>query len=324
MRLHSCRVQSESETKIAHDVHYQHLIQQLGAVIGNMDHNKLYEMLMGGEVRLQKRSYKDSFELPMHRNFFGLYTIPVIINNQRCSFVIDTGAQVSGIKSDLVKKMMIPKTKGKMGIGSVGGKEKTMQGICVQNMRIGAIEHFEQPMIQLDDEQFQIPIIKKSYFPFDGIIGWDILSQLDFELDDIDKQFKVLKNKYKFDYCNMVDGMFPAFILKDDQGDLRLFGFDSGAKSSWINPHVIEKHNLNVVDEIKAYGIGIHGMEELKLSIIDGCNYHLFKAKIELRNVGTGRTNIYQGHEFDGILGNEIFRGRRIRLLNSCGIVLLR
>ncbi|MEG2069805.1 MAG: retropepsin-like aspartic protease [Bacteroidales bacterium] len=319
-KLHSCKVVSEKETEIEHDLNYQKCVQQIGAACGSFDLNKI---IMGDELRLQKRSYKDSFELPLSRNLIGLYTIPVVINNQKCNFILDTGAQISGINNDLVKKMMIPKTKGKMPIGSVGGKEKVMEGICVQNLRIGALEFFQLPMISLDSGLFKLPVLNIPMLSFDGIIGWDILSQLDFELDDIGKQFKVIKNNYKFNYCNMVGGLFPAFLLKDKQDKLCVFGFDSGAKCSWVNPNVIQTSNMKVISETTALGFGIHGLEELKLKIIDGCVYHLFKAKIELKNIGTGRCNIYQGYEFDGILGNEIFRNRRIRILNSCGMVLL-
>ncbi|MEG0840964.1 MAG: retropepsin-like aspartic protease [Erysipelotrichaceae bacterium] len=323
LNFHTCKITSEKETKIEHDVNYQKCVQQMSAACGAMDINKIYEMIMGDELRLQNRCYKDCFELPLSRNLIGLYTIPVVVNNQKCNFILDTGAQISGMNGDLVKKMGIPKTKGKMSVGSVGGKEKAMQGICVQNFRIGALEYFQLPMIILDSGLFKLPILNVPMLSFDGIIGWDILSQLDFEFDDIGKQFKVCKNNFKFNYCNMVKGLFPTFLLKDDHQQLRMFGFDSGAKCSWINPNIIDEHQLKVVRESKAIGFGVHGMEELKLKIIDGCVYHLFKAKIELRNVGTGRCNIYQGFEFDGILGNEIFHNRRIRILNSCGMVLL-
>lgn len=324
LKLHSCHIESEHETKIEHNLEYQNAVKAMSAAMGAQNIDDIRHTLMEEELRLTSRCYKDNFELPMKRNFLGLYTIPVIINSQKYNFILDTGAQISGIKSDLVNKLVIPHTKGKMSVGSIGGKEKWMEGVCVQNVRIGALEFFQLPMIQLDSSDYQLPLLNISMFPFDGIIGWDILAQLDFELDDIAKQFKVMKNIHHFSYCNMVNGLFPAFLLKDDAGNLRSFGFDSGAKYSWINPNIIDKHALHVINEGIGIGFGVHGLEQLDMKMIEGCTYHLYKARIDLRNINTGRTNIYKGYEFDGILGNEIFRNRRIRLLNSCGMVLLR
>lgn len=37
----------------------------------------------------------------------------------------------------------------------------------------------------------------------------------------------------------------------------------------------------------------------------------------------TGRVRLFDDFAFDGVFGNEIFRKRRIRILNSANMVLL-
>ncbi len=167
-------------------------------------------------------------------------------------------------------------------------------------------------------EKLKLPMIR-----MDGIIGWDILSTLDFEMDDISKLFIVMKNRYRFDYCNLIKGMFPIMILLDENSDMHLFGMDSGATVSWLNEASALEAKRKVVNEITAVGIGVHGAEQLNLKVFEGCEYRLFKAKIKITNINTGRTDVLPGLQLDGVLGNEIFRNRRIRFINSKGMVLL-
>ena len=109
-------------------------------------------------------------------------------------------------------------------------------------------------------------------FTFDGILGWDILSTIDFELDDIAKQMKVLKNRFRFDHPNMIMGSFPFFIVKTPDDKIGIFGFDSGSKISWIGEHAIEKFQYQIADEGTTFGFGVHGLE---LSLI-----HIFSTVI--------------------------------------------
>ena len=43
-------------------------------------------------------------------------------------------------------------------------------------------------------------------FDLHADIGWDILHQLDFEIDDIAKKFKVIQNRFRIPHPNMIKG----------------------------------------------------------------------------------------------------------------------
>lgn len=320
--VHTCKVKShnpilisneeyQTHVKVVENSNFFHVLQQAKQQV--MEHDYTYE----------KKQYQEEFTLPLSHNVFGLFTIPVYINQRRCTFIIDTGAQISGLKAGKMKDLFIRKTKGSLSIGSIGGTNKKMQGLCANTFQIGAIEFFNLAMIALDGEDFSLRLGKFDLFGFDGILGWDILSQFDFEIDDIKKEFRVLKNHLKITHPNMIVGGFPCFVMHMEGYDSALFGFDSGSKRSWIGEHAISTYCLEVGQEGTAMGFGVHGLEKMELKIVKEVVCYLDKAKITLKNTMTGRTNLFDTFSFQGVLGNEIFTGRRIRFINSANMVLI-
>lgn len=320
--MHTCKVKSHSPTLITHEEYQSHLKM--------IEHSNFYSALsqakqqvMGQAYIQEKKQYQKEFTLPLSRNLFGLYTIPVYINHVKCTFIIDTGAQISGLKTTKMKEVSMRKTQGSLQIGSIGGTNKTMQGLCADSFQFGAVEFFNLPMISLDGQDFSLRFGKIDFIGFDGILGWDILSQFDFEIDDIKKEFIVLKNRLKITHPNMIAGGFPCFMVKVEGYPSSLFGFDSGSKTSWIGEHAIETYGFEVAQEGSAMGFGVHGLEKMELKIIKDIVCYLDKAKITLKNTMTGRTELFTNFSYHGVLGNEIFKGRRIRLLNSANMILI-
>ncbi len=269
------------------------------------------------------RIFQEEFTLPMKRNLLGLLSIPVYVNHVLCHFILDTGAQISGIRTKCAKKIGIHKADGELGVGSVGGSENVMPGCIAEQLQIGGLEYHQKPMIILNDDTMSLRFGNVDLLSFDGIIGWDILSKLDFEMDDIAKKFKVLKNKFRFPCQNIIPGSFPTFLCVDEKNKLRIFGFDSGSKVSWIAEELILEKNLNVIYEGHAMGFGVHGTEKLPIKIVDRLYLHLDRANIVLKDTMSGRCNLFDGFRYDGVLGNQIFKGRRIRIVNSKNVVLL-
>lgn len=274
-------------------------------------------------MTMEEYRYQEQFSLPMKRNLFGLLTISVYVNHVKCTFILDTGAQISGIKESKLAKLQLKETGHGLSIGSVGGKEKEMKGICADSFQFGAIEYKNLPMIALGEKDFSLRFGNIDLFTFDGILGWDILSTIDFEMDDIAKQFKVLKNRFRIDHPNMIMGSFPCFIMKTPKGQTSIYGFDSGSRISWMGEHTIEKFAYHVKEEGTTLGFGVHGMEQLEMKILSHVDLYLYKAHIHLQDIGTGRVQLFQNFVFDGVLGNEIFKGRRIRFINSKEMVLI-
>lgn len=319
---HSCKVRSKKAVRIEKEMyeHYQDVVDS-DAFHHALDSAK--QQLCDQQIKTEIMHYQKEFDLPLKRNMFGLYTIPIMVDHIPCRFIIDTGAQISGIREQLAQRLQLHPTKGSLSVGSITGTMKNMQGVHVDSLQMGALEYRNTSLVVLGYEDFSLRFGKIDLFTFDGIIGWDILSTLDFELDDIHKKFIVLENHLKITHPNMLKGSFPCFIMTHPEGTTSLYGFDSGSRVSWIGEDAIQKHDYKAEKETTSLGFGIHGMEKMHMKIVEHCTLYLDKARIDLYSTMSGKTDLFPGFTFDGVLGNEICKGRRLRLINSAGMVLL-
>lgn len=320
--VHRCKVTTAVKT-VCDDPAIQVIQTRYGHDLAGYTPKRVYWDLLRQEADVQWLWEKSEFSVPLKRSILGLYLLPVEIDKKTYWFVMDTGAQISGISPSLLAEHPLQPLPGNLSIRSVGGREKAMTGYLMDHLKFGSLAIEKLPMLLLDTPLLPSFLAKWETNRFAGILGWDILSQIDFELDDIQKEFKVIKNHYRFTYPNMVRAMFPIFLTKDAHGNWLVMGFDSGARYSWVNPKMMQKYAYSLSKETEMFGYGVHGMETMKTQILPELDLYLDRAKLALRNIHTAETEVFHHVELDGILGNEIFRNRRMRILNHQSTVLM-
>lgn len=318
--FHTCKTKTTIEHDPSTHQDYQKVLDELHRQQDTLASAR-HDLSPHASMRMVQKGTE--FSLPLYKNIFGLYLCDVYVNETLCRFVIDTGAQLSSIRYDAMKRLNIMPSSGSVEIGSAVGTRKQLKGCVLQSFRFGDALYEQLPVLCLDKNDFSLQFGGIDIFMFDGILGWDILKDYDFEFDTIAKQFKVLKNRYKFQYQNMVSGMFPIFLVKDGYGNLLKMGFDSGSRRSWLSASSAERFHYPKSGEVQAIGFGVHGAEKMNLILYEKTVFSLFKATITIRNLMSGNCNILPDIECDGVFGNEIFKNRRIRIINSKGMVLL-
>lgn len=265
--------------------------------------------------------YQQTFELPLKKNIFGLYIVSVYVNGKKFRFLLDTGAQISGITQKCFTHLQL-QAQQHLSIGSIGGTEKSLPTTIV-DLQFGGCMFHRKGLIVLDDQHFGLRIGNINLLGCDGILGWDILSLVDFEIDDISKTLRVSKNRLKLNHPNMIVGGFPLIYTKDRHGKVLLFGFDSGSKVSWIHMPFAQKNGWEKEKDVSMMGFGVHGLEKMNIEMVKDVEVYVDRAKIQLSHVISGRCELFDTFTYDGIFGNEICKGRRIRFVNSRAMVLL-
>lgn len=261
--------------------------------------------------------HMDTFTAKIKRNRLGLYVCYVRIQGQEFTFLLDTGAQISGILEKSATKIKTTKLEQSVSVGSIGGKTTTSSCVMVEKMYFGALQINHQPLVLLDDKNFALPYVNVKVMNFDGILGWDILSNFDFEIDDVNKTFSILKIRDNFYLQNFIPASFPCLCLLDQNKNPVIFGFDSGAKESWLGKEYIEAAELDVDMEQRAYGVGVLGVEAIDMWITNQLDLFLYDHKISLEKVISGRVDMFRSTRIAGVLGNKIFKGRKIQILSS-------
>ncbi|MDF9824964.1 hypothetical protein M2475_001417 [Breznakia sp. PF5-3] len=258
-----------------------------------------------------------TFTMKIKKNLMGLYVGSVKTQGKTMTFLIDTGAQISGILKKSVSDLEVQPIEQVVHVGSIGGRSKQASCVTISKLFFGAVEIQNQPLVLLDDKDFSIPYVNIKVMKFDGIIGWDILRNFDFEIDDVHSTFSLLRQQEDFFIKNFIPSSFPCVCLLDQNHKPAIFGFDSGAKESWLGENYVNRSNLDVDIEQKAYGMGVLGMESMDLSIIHTLDLYLYDSKISLQKIMTGRVDMFKNLEIAGVLGNKIFRNKKIQIFPS-------
>lgn len=315
---HKCYVVDTKPAMIQNTPQYQRLLNRVMA--SSMHHAKLeevYKNLADGGPAHEKRLYLPEFSVPLRKNLFGLYLINVSVNDIEKSFLLDTGAQVSAVTEKCAEECGCESNQGVMQIESFAGSAKELSAAVVKKLRVGALELVNQPMVLSSLQDISPTLFGISLTGIEGILGWDILSQLDFEIDDANRTFNVIQYQGEVSSCNMISGMFPTLVVLNGKKEYALAGFDSGAKTSWISEHIIDDDKIKKVDDGEAIVLGVHGLETTHLSLVDEVRFKFHQSNLVFENIITGRTNIFKDLEFDAVFGNEIIRKRKIRFINT-------
>lgn len=321
MLLHrQCKTTTTKETVLSEESIAQ-MRAEMHKQVAVYTQDRIYHDINYNSDRIFYTMEKKVFQLPLKRSFTGLYMVPVTVGGRKLRFVLDTGAQISGVRQEILTEINADLLGSKLSISSIGGTKKQMQAYVIEELSIGPLSLFRFPVISLQAPR--LSLTNKGFYLFDGIIGWDILSQLDFEIDDVAKVFKVLENRYSFAYPNMVKALFPLLLVKDEKGNVLKMGLDTGARCGWVNKSRMQEYGYELSENVEMYGYGVHGIEEMSIQLIKRLDLYLYKAHIRLNYVHTGETDIFANLPLDGILGNEIFRNRRIRFINSKEMILL-
>lgn len=315
--MHICKVQSSKPTNITKQ-EYQEIYQKIQSEQFFQSLKQIYQQYPFHPIS-ELHIIEPQYQCKMKRNIFRLLEIKGTIQNHKVSFLIDTGAQISAIRDTFYQKLGI-KTYKSIDVGSFGGGNSSLESVVVSHLQVGGIEIINHPMLVLSKDTFSMKLMGVDLLQFDAILGWDVLSRIDFELDDISHTFKLIDNSYRFKYPNAIKGGFP-FMIGRRKNEVIKIGIDTGAFYSWISKDYMKEHQLKG-HSVETISYGVHGKEINQTQLLADFDVLLDRGYIKLKDIMQGPCHIYPSFHYDMILGNEIFKGRRIRFLNSASMVL--
>ena len=315
--MHQCKVKTTNSSKITND-EYQRVYKEVNDETFFYPLNKIYQQYALSNIS-QLVLHQKQFAIPMKRNLFRLLEIKGSIQGQKVKFLIDTGAQISAIRPHLLQKLNLKKYPS-LEVEGFGGTKSQLETVVVEQLAFGEIEVINHPMVLLSAQTFSLKIANLELISFDAILGWDILSRIDFELVDVSQTFKCIQNEYRFKYPNSIIGSFPLIIGRR-QNEVVKIGIDTGAYYGWISKNYLAKHQIEGI-EIETLSYGVNGKEKNQTQLVQDFDVLLDRGYIKLNELIQGPCEMFTHFHYDMILGNEIFKGRRIRFINSASMVL--
>ncbi len=307
------------------DDNYKKIVDEVLCANRNLDkQSKKFVDIISNFPRVRIDNNNEGSIIKLKRNIIGMLAADICVNDRKMTFIIDTGAEVTVLTDAALANVCIKKkAEERVEVGSCNNKMDEMGIALVDKITIGNVKVFNLPVLVMDEKQLSFSIFGYNIFKFDGILGWDVLSQLDFEINYKKLDFRIIKQNKDGYTPNLIKSSFPAILVVDEHNKIRVFGLDTGARKSWICEGLVEKAGLTVIKKKELKVLGAHGKEKTVVNVVKGYKIIVNDALISYININTGFTGLLNNFEFDGVLGMDILKDNTLKVINSKGIIQL-
>jgi len=177
----------------------------------------------------------------------------------------------------------------------------------IKKLNFGNITYQNKPCFITSSNNFKFKFLFYTFLSMDGVLGWDIIKNLDITIDYKARKLYVRK---PVPNQNTNGNMFwlnqPIVKLKSSAGIDLLFHFDSGAQESAFYDFLLAKikpTDLKGGSE-SIYGFG--GSVKKDIQIIPEISFRLGQHQLNFTEIKSGIE--IDGHfiKLDGVLGNDI------------------
>ncbi|MCK4542518.1 MAG: aspartyl protease family protein [Spirochaetales bacterium] len=255
--------------------------------------------------------------IPMQLSLSGCPVIEVEINGHKKKFWIDTGAGLSVVASDIAEECNIfPIGTENIKAGTGTNKKVDAQPAIIEDFRIGEILIKNHPIIIIDNKDLEFKLFGLfRIMKIDGIIGWNVIQNIDIEID-YRKKVTSIKKPIKIDSPNRNFFWlgYPIVTLINQEGTKLNFGLDTGARKTSLTDNILKKINVNNI-HIKNITLGsAGGLEKIESKIIPELTLILNGYGLHFNDIGTQPGSFPVFVKLDGILGSDVLKNGRVKI----------
>ena len=271
-----------------------------------------------------------SMLLPMSVSAVGTPLVPVRIKGRVYNFWLDTGSSMTMLASDVARDLNItPITRDTLEIVTSTGRVSSNPSL-IPELQIGQLTVRNAPTMIVDEAMMRMreptrldlgPRVK-----IDGIIGFDIIRQLDLEVDYGDATLLVRNpaTSRRHTDRNMFWVGLPVVRMTTTDGTLLHFGLDTGAQLTFVTETLLYKLGIEAArTESRRVG-GLGGEISLRASVLPDLQV-LVRGVPILFTGAIVRAPVYQVlASLDGVLGGDVWQSGVVRIDMTNGIFAVR
>jgi hypothetical protein len=268
--------------------------------------------------------------MPMTVSPVGTPLVPVRIGGREYNFWLDTGSSMTMLASDVAHDLnIVPLISDTLEIVTSTGRVKAHPAL-LPLIQIGTIVVRNAPTMIVDESLMQMreprPIEASPKVKIDGIIGFDIIRQLDLEVDYGETSLRVRNpaNSRRESERNMFWVGLPVVRLTSEEGIPLHFGLDTGAQQTFVTETMLDKLQLQAarVESRRVGGLG--GEISLRAPVLPDVRLFVRNFPILFRSAVV-RAPVYQVlASLDGVLGGDVWNSGIVRIDMTNGIFAIR
>ena len=271
-----------------------------------------------------------SVRLPMLMSTVGTPLVPVRIGRKVYNFWLDTGSSMTMLASDIARDLNIaPLVPDTLEIVTSTGRVKANPALIPQ-LEIGQLVVQNAPAMVVEESMMQIreprAVEQSLHVKIDGIIGFDIIRQLDLEVDYSENSLRLRNPATSRPDAdrNMFWVGLPVVRLTSTDGIPLHFGLDTGAQLSFVTETLLDKLQLQTarIESRRVGGLG--GEISLRAPVLPDLRVLVRGLPILFRGAFV-RAPVYQVlASLDGVLGGDIWNSGIVRIDMTNGVFAIR
>src|SRR3954462_2467864 len=283
------------------------------------------------DVPAKKFTFRSSsVRVVMSMSGVGTPLVPVTINGKDYNFWLDTGSSLTMLASDVARDLNIsPLTSDTLEIVTSTGRVKANPALVPQ-LQIGQLVVDNAPAMIVKESSMQMseprPIDRVHPVKIDGIIGFDIIRQLDLEMDYGEGSIRLrnpttLRREAE---RNMFWVGLPVVRLTSTDGVPLHFGLDTGAQVTFVTETLLDKLQLTParIESRRVGGLG--GEISMRSPVMPDVRVLVRNFPIIFRGAAV-RAPVYQVlASLDGVLGGDIWNSGIVRIDMTNGVFAIR
>ena len=271
-----------------------------------------------------------SARLAMSVSTVGTPLVPVRIGDKVYNFWLDTGSSLTMLASDVARDLNItPLVPDTLEIVTSTGRVKANPALISQ-LEIGQLVVRNAPTMVVDESMMQMrepkPVERSSHVKIDGIIGFDIIRQMDLEVDYGENSLRLrdpATSRPDADR-NMFWVGLPVIRLTSTDGIPLHFGLDTGAQLTFVTETLLDKLQLEAarIESRRVGGLG--GEISLRAPVLPDLKVLVRGFPILFRGAVV-RAPVYQVlASLDGVLGGDVWNSGIVRIDMTNGVFAIR
>src|SRR6185436_1628011 len=268
--------------------------------------------------------------LQMSISAVGTPLVPVRIGNKVYNFWLDTGSSLTMLASDVAADLGIaPLVEDTLEIVTSTGRVSAMPAL-IPRLTMGPLVVDNVPTMIVGESMMQMqeprPTMPGSRVKIDGIIGFDIIRELDLDLDFGDGILR-LRNPA----ASRPDGNrnlfwvgLPVIQLMSDDGIPLHFGLDTGAQLTFVTETLLDKLQITParIESRRVGGLG--GEVSLRAPVMPDLRVMVRGFPILFKGAFV-RAPVYQVlASLDGVLGGDVWNSGIVRIDVTNGVFAIR
>ncbi|HWY99194.1 MAG TPA: retropepsin-like aspartic protease [Bacteroidia bacterium] len=253
--------------------------------------------------------------IPFKPSSSGTPVIKVKINGKTYHFWFDTGAGMTVLSSTTAEACKVKMHKNEAGLAmAASGNIVSLSPAIIDTLEIGNLKVVNHPCTILSQKDLEFRILGIRILKIDGIIGWNLLQQLDVTVNNKTREISLAPaGENKSDKNNFYWFGQPFIACTDSAARVPFtFFLDTGADSPGVYKAYLKRADTSKAKR-KTIALGsAGGVKKMNTLIFPLIKLKAGGQQLVLKNVSQDPHNEDTLFECDGVLGINNFKNKAI------------